>query len=264
MKTRIVKTVSEIFHNPRHAWYICISVLFVILGSKSAKTRLFLRIYATERAFRKYEFAKFAKDNLYKSYSVDYQDLLVLFLFNKTSYEKTFLELGGCDGIYKSNCYLLEKNLWQGIIVEANPVYYDSLTKNRNTVIKAAVTSQELSQVELLYIESIPSSGSIMRENFDKNLVVKKVLVQTIHIDNLNEIYLKFSPKGATYVSLDIEGGEELLLEKIITNLDPKIISIEHNNNLEKLNKIEEVANLYSYHEIYKHLTRNESIFTKL
>jgi hypothetical protein len=217
-----------------------------------------------EYVIRKYEFAKFARKNLNKSHSVDYQDLLVLYLFNKTNFAKTFLELGVCDGIYKSNCYYLEKNLWVGIAVEANPTYYYELSKNRSKTIEAAVSSQDISSIVLNYVESKPSGGSIVLGHFERDLAVKSVLVPVIYIDNLIKIYLKICPKGATYVSLDIEGGEELLLDKIITKLNPKIISIEHNNNLQKLYAIREIMNLYTYFEIYEGITRNESIFTKL
>jgi len=264
MKTQIRKIISEILLNKRYTLYISVSALMVLIGSTSSASRLFLRIYQMKNPSRKYEFAKFAKKHLNKCHSVDYQDLLVLYLFNKSNFEKTFLELGACDGLYKSNSYYLEQNLWGGMAVEANPLYYDALTKNRNMVVKAAVSSQDISSVNLNYEKSHVSGGSILLEHFEKNLVVESISVPVIYIDNLIQMYLKIYPKGATYVSLDIEGGEELLLDKIITKLNPKIISVEHNNDLQKSNALRDIMNLYSYYEVYKGLTRNESIFINL
>ena len=116
----------------------------------------------------------------------------------------------------------------------------------------------------LVYDESNPSSGSVQTQHFGNVSKLKKVFVQTIRIESLIEIFLETYPLGATYISLDFEGDEELILSQLISKLNPKYISIEHNNSLEKMSEIIKIADLHNYYQIYKGITRNEFILTNL
>ena len=46
-----------------------------------------------------------------------------------------FVEVGACTGITYSQCYYFEKKLnWNGIAVEPQKRFYESLKKNRKTI----------------------------------------------------------------------------------------------------------------------------------
>jgi hypothetical protein len=55
------------------------------------------------------------------------------FLYENIFYNvknKTFLEIGACDGLMVSNTLFFEKQLnWNGILIEANPYQYKGLHK---------------------------------------------------------------------------------------------------------------------------------------
>ena len=66
----------------------------------------------------------------YKSQRNEDEHLYTTFFPNMCN--GTYLELGGLDGIRKSNTYLFNKGLhWKGILIEASPTNYKSLQRQR-------------------------------------------------------------------------------------------------------------------------------------
>lgn len=84
------------------------------------------------------------------------QFLLKKFVSKPTGIAKTYLEIGAVDGVKHSNTKYFEDNLgWTGVLVEPNPVAFESLRKNRpNNVLLNSLVSTATSPLEFLYFEN--------------------------------------------------------------------------------------------------------------
>lgn len=99
----------------------------------SKESRIFERLlYTTEVPYGKYSFGRYALEYFKFQYSADFQDVLISYLHGTKG---TFIEVGASDGIRKSNCYFLENLGWNGLAVEANPIYFDNLATNRKCIL---------------------------------------------------------------------------------------------------------------------------------
>ena len=77
-------------------------------------------------------FIKFIIENFRQSKSQLFQDLLVLYIYNKKQ-NGFFVEFGATNGISFSNSYLLEKDFkWRGILAEPAKIWHSELGKNRD------------------------------------------------------------------------------------------------------------------------------------
>lgn len=145
-------------------------------------------------------------------YSQSNQDKWVV-EFLKSKKNGYFIDLGAYDGIQTSNTYYMEKYLgWEGICVEANPIVYQSLIKNRNSKnINVAL-------------------NSYVGECFftDDKITTTGIKVPCNTLDNV--LKENNCPKDIDYLSIDIEGYEYIVLQ----NFDFKkwnigLITVEHN-----------------------------------
>lgn len=128
-----------------------------------------------------------------------------------------FLDIGAFDGVQISNTYYLEKELgWDGICVEAGPVNFQELIKNRSCLcLNKAVWS---------------STGKVF---FKEEWTVGKVgligaEIESITIKQLLEDYSV--PGQIDYISLDVEGAEyEVLIRFPFEKYHVSLWTIEHN-----------------------------------
>lgn len=145
-------------------------------------------------------------------YSQSNQDKWVVefFKFKKNGY---FIELGAYDGIQTSNTYYMEKNLeWKGICVEANPIIYQSLIKNRTSK-NINVTLNEYVGECFFTKDKITTTG------------VK------VPCNTLNNILQECNcPKDIDYLSIDIEGYEYIVLKDFnFKEWNIGLMTVEHN-----------------------------------
>jgi FkbM family methyltransferase len=210
---------------------------------------------------------KYIHRNIALSHSHDFQDLHVLFELQTVN--RFYLEIGAGDGSTKSNCFALEKQGWEGILIEPNPKLFKNCDKNRSEkttkINKAIVSSKYTKESITLYSpETIETMGTIVGANSYTKLMPGKVLeyqVDTISIEQIRQIIP--NTKKIDYISLDIEGYELEILEEILNVLKPKMISVEHNfQNLIRL-KYKEIFGYYGYIEKYKGLHRNDAMYVR-
>ena len=182
-----------------------------------------------------------------------------LFVLNELNFKKNgfFVEFGACDGVLHSNTHILEKKFdWKGILCEPANSFLEILKVNRNCHIENrcvySASEKVIDFTEFTDEGELSGLGIIAIENIFKKKKTYKV--QTI---SLNDLLQKYScPKNFDYLSIDTEGSEF----EIINNLDfarfrPKIISIEHNYNINKREDIYSLLSKKHYERVYTHIS---------
>ena len=175
------------------------------------------------------------------------QDLLVKENFFKDQKSGFFLEIGAFNGIEGSNCYHFEKFMnWQGIAVEASPLQFEKLKKNRNCELINAALASENKQVEFFEIvEGFTQMSGINNINFQNSLErIKKNSNSKINkIKIESKTFNKLIPNDQIIdlISIDIEGNEFEVLKSIDFNeYQIKVIILENN-----------IPNEFSYLEFF-------------
>jgi FkbM family methyltransferase len=167
--------------------------------------------------------------NAIQYYSQAKQDEVVLQLLkNKTN--GYYIDLASNDARLLSNTYTLEKYFnWNGLCIEPNPIYWHNLTKYRPRcqIIGAVVGYGEEKQVYFRYDAN--EHGGIIGYDNPQKYKSTSTIVSTI---SLPEILTKFQvPSIIDYLSLDVEGAEELIMNQFpFSNYKIKILTIERPN----------------------------------
>ena len=139
---------------------------------------------------------------------------------------RTFIEIGGYDGITGSNTYFLEQQLnWDGIVIECNPILAEKCRKNRKCyVCDKALYKHDNEQVTFtipcggeiaggreqlggIKNELKPESLNAFKKSYNKS---RDITVNTININTLLEQQKMYT---IDYVSLDVEGSELSILQ---------------------------------------------------
>lgn len=163
------------------------------------------------------------------------QDMLVKDNFFKNQKSGFFLEIGAFDGIEGSNCYHFEKFMnWQGIAIEASPLQFEKLKKNRNCKLMNIAIGLENKQVEFYeVIEGFTQMSGINNLNFKDSFErIKKNSNSKINKINIEcKTFEKLIPSDQIIdlISIDIEGNEPDVLKSI--NFDKyqiKVIILEN------------------------------------
>ncbi len=128
-----------------------------------------------------------------------------------------FVEAAAAGGIITSNTYVLEKYFgWNGICVEANDEFFAELVRNRGCVREHYCLADGPGSVWFFkqgYTSGIaglheggPTKDQLVEQGFEL------IEVPTISLADLLEKHS--APSRIDYLSLDIEGSEELVLRK--------------------------------------------------
>ncbi|MEI0527846.1 FkbM family methyltransferase [Brachyspira intermedia] len=167
-----------------------------------------------------------------------------------------YIDIGAHDGISGSTTLIFEKLGWKGICVEANPINYEQLLKNRKNslCINAAVSNQNMPKAQFVDIEihnflSFLNLG-ISDEEYNNRLVNAKKYLESlgilkendelklnfidVEVINFDEIMKKFpNVKHIDFLSIDIEGGELNLLKSIdFHKFSFSMIGLEGHDNI--------------------------------
>jgi hypothetical protein len=159
------------------------------------------------------------------------QDVAVakFFNFKKNGF---FVDLAANDAVWASNTFALERNFgWSGICIEANPVYWYRLSfRTKCHVVGSIVGGKDLEELEVKLPKDPKGGGpfgGIVGENFDNKNSREK---EKRYTASLMTILEKFNaPKIIDYLSLDVEGAEEFILNDFPLNQPYtfRVISIE-------------------------------------
>jgi len=119
-----------------------------------------------------------------------------------------FIDLAANEAVYLSNTLTLEQQFgWNGLCIEANPSYHDMLLKRNCQVVKAAVGSEDNTEVTFFFNGGL---GGIIGPTFDNRDGPGQVL-KAVSLRNMFH-YLQV-PNVIDYMSLDIEGAEEWVFQ---------------------------------------------------
>lgn len=180
-------------------------------------------------------------------YSQFGEDMFVnLFFLNKKRDDGFFLELGGLDGILYSNTKFFEDELgFKGILIEPVKEMYVEMVQNRpNSKCYNLAISDKDGEVDLLLNPNIADVSGLKeyvseqnKSNFHKNSQIRKVISKPLS-DILKENNIKY----IDFMSIDVEGVEDLILETMDWDIEVYVVCIElDDHNKEKDNKCREI-----------------------
>lgn len=176
-------------------------------------------------------------------YSQNGEDLILSKFFHGKK-KGFYIEVGAFDGVHLSNTYFFEKLGWDGICIEAHPLYFPQCKENRanSLCIHAACTGDEalkevtFSSEELGLLSGIEERGDIKQRYDGRGLKFegfKKVTVPAVTLNSVLGL-LKEKPE-IDFVSIDVEGHELEVLKGL--NLEiyrPRILVIEANTSADE------------------------------
>ena len=199
----------------------------------------------------------FISKNFSKSHSQIFQDLFVDYILKK---EKGFYcEVGALDGKELSNTFYLEKELgWSGILCEPNKSYQELIKKNKpsNILVTEPIFSKENEEVNFTELEG-GRSGIDKNSNNKKSYKLKTTTLNKVLEENLNN-------KNINYISIDTEGTEyEIIKELNFEKFYPEIITIEHNYDKKKRDKIYRFLKMKNYDRYFKSISRFEDWYIR-
>jgi len=172
-----------------------------------------------------------------ESYSQFGQDIYVLELSKKNN--GFFVDVGFYDGKYMSNTYLLEKKGWKGIGIDAYP---KNTSIRPNTIIEqCCLSDKQDDEVDFVLAGTLSGIYKNLGRHKETNRVKNAEIIK-IKTSTLEKILTKNKcPNFIDYMSVDIEGSEYDVLKNFPFNtvFFVKYILVEHNQEIEKKNKIE-------------------------
>jgi FkbM family methyltransferase len=170
-------------------------------------------------------------------YSQSGQDKFINNLFFRNKRNGFFVEIGAYNGIDGSNCYFFEKFLgWGGIAIEPSLNQFLLLLKNRNCkCINKAITSknEKIEFIDIIkgYTQMSGVNNSLYQRTLEminkdpRSLLDKKIIETSTFSEILEKNYF------IDYLSIDVEGGEQDIIESINFDLYKiKVLSIENNH----------------------------------
>ncbi len=173
-----------------------------------------------------------------------------------------FVEIGANDGYTLSNTVYLEEHFsWNGLLVEANPQYWDSLKGRKAKSVIAAVVEREG------YVEFVSAGlyGGVAdrldptHENRTREGRSIAVLGTTLgRILDEND-----APPVINFISVDVEGGEVPIVEQMCGLRDYRFLSgcIEHNGRQEDYDRITRLLRESGYRVVWEGQTQHDLFF---
>jgi hypothetical protein len=139
-----------------------------------------------------------------------------------------FVDLAANDATLFSNTYILERDYnWKGLCIEPNPLYWYNLTHYRPNcqLVGAVVGAQRMEKIDFLF--SAGDHGGIVGDKFDNRNKKRKTHVE--YTVTLLEILERHNtPKVIDYLSLDVEGAEEFIMQNFpLANYKIRAMTIE-------------------------------------
>lgn len=150
------------------------------------------------------------------------QDKLITFMMHEMGEDgkqKFFVDLAANHGTFISNTAALEFSNWDGLCIEANPIYSQSLRHRKCTNVMAVVSAKDNEVVEFAFgqkgkeylggIKRLKKSNSSHGEEFDQQKE-HGATVHEFYAVSLETLFKFFKvPAVIDYFSLDIEGAEQ-------------------------------------------------------
>jgi len=168
--------------------------------------------------------------------------------------QKLYVDLGAAYPIKYSNTFFLQQKGWIGLLVEANPIFWDELTTRVNKSTKLHKGAVGVKKEVKKLLNAGPLSSIVGFENVDnyghlrKSLSKRDGIVSTQMSPVAELLQMVGANKNFGYLSIDIEGLDLIILEECLkSGFRPEFITIEHNYVKENIVGICDIASRYNY-----------------
>ena len=191
------------------------------------------------------------------------QDLFAA-IFNRFKTNGYFIEIGANDGFKYSNTLYLERGFsWDGLLIEANPKYEDSLAKRDAKSVIAAVTESD-GVFEFLDADLYGGvAESIHSDTMQKNGSSSTIQVQGFE---LHKILKENSvPMEIDFISIDVEGAEQQVLKQLLelNGYNINCGCIEHNDREGEKDVLKKMLEEACYRVLWSDSTVHDLFFCK-
>lgn len=125
-----------------------------------------------------------------------------------------FLDIGAHDGINISNTYLLESKYgWTGLCIEANPITFAELKRNRRAKCLNVCLDDSEGEVNFALRDVMGGIVDPSLDNTESTANVGKIIkLRTVPL--INVLKENKAPSIIDYLTIDVEGAEERILGK--------------------------------------------------
>jgi FkbM family methyltransferase len=164
-------------------------------------------------------------------------DLKVKELFDKIGKnisEIKYMDIGANNYLFYNNTYLFYKAGASGVLVEANPDFYDVLRANRprDIVLNCGCSPDDANETLTYYKTTRAGHNTFIKENFSNKVKSGEIsIIDKIEIPmrSIQSIIKEFFPeKHVDYISIDIEGMDTAVINSIdLTDIRVDVILIE-------------------------------------
>jgi FkbM family methyltransferase len=172
------------------------------------------------------------------------EDTIILKNFiNKPCNDGFFVELGAMDGLTYSNTHFFEKKLgFKGLLIEPTENFHQLITNRPSCInVQNAVGYNDGEKVEFIGEGAVAGMTSTMSENF-RNHWHQKSKIYEVTTKRMGTILKENNVKYIDLFSIDVEGGELVVLETMDWNIPVYCIVIElDGTNKEKDEKCRDI-----------------------
>ncbi len=173
-----------------------------------------------------------------------------------------FLEIGANDGFTLSNTVYLEREFgWKGILVEANPIYMDSLRNRKGSmVVNKAVSTRKESAV---FVDAGLYGGLEAHLDSTHQQFTDGASCITIDCMPLQEVLdMTATPAEIDFVSIDVEGGEVPIIEQMVSAKRRFGCGcVEHNNRKGDYTRMVNLLEHAGYRVVWEGQTMHDLFF---
>jgi FkbM family methyltransferase len=234
--------------------------------------------WSRENALRSYEkvFNGLIDLEHYYGASTPPLDSIIASAFPKDGYKGVCIDIGAGDGKLGSNTLYFERNGWDCLCIEPNPIYTEYLQACRKNVVTAAVTSNtEASTMPLKVVKvntvgvhdgdpphqygaltSLQTDEKLYQRFKQQGLILEEYEVSTKVMTLTNCIEENSFPTKIDFISIDTEGTELDVIKSIDFNKIQVSMFVVENNF--KTTEIEDYLQPLGY---IKYLTHEENDF---
>ena len=184
-----------------------------------------------------------------KTYSQYNQDTWLFENIFRDKKNGVFVEIGADDGVDKSNTKLFEELGWTGLCIEASPVRYKLLRKNRNCICENVAASDRDGECDFLDISGYGKGLSGLVDKYDpvhqqrvefeiQNPANNGSEIIKVKTTTLQKLLEKHNLSKIDLCSIDTEGSEEQIVNGIdFDKVSIDVLLIENNYNKSSITK---------------------------
>lgn len=190
------------------------------------------------------------------------QDRFVFQQFFRGVCSRVYVEIGAYDGSLNSNTWFFNHHMgWRGILVEASPSSYEKARRNRpNDALyhRAITTDSDNGYITFMFSDETPQVNSIA--GFEDKRRIKGAQEIRVPTGTFREIFAEQGVTRVDFFSLDVEGGELVVLETIDFDAVLICILMTENNPVDTA-KNREVNNFMTRHNFAPRLLGQDTVW---